>query len=303
MKRLGLNEPDTMAELDLLLQNYGEPQSIQWKKYERDMQQLLDLYTGLESQQQSVLAKRISEFALVAAHHPKEGTLLQYPDKVYWPTETLKQYFHGMNRWFVKNRLLERFSQDKLLPFLHKLGLRRLPHRMPVKSDLSDHEKRDLRKGKWVIDRELYIHDYQLDGLNSFLESISPSKSVLLWNMLLEMVNLHEEDFLGEYAWLDIHKKSVAFPAAFVRQLRRTPWIMDKDSRFHTPMDIDLDHLSPQYKQPEPEWIQLADLLEMATPTILSAQERRKLALIKDLSLKELQSLLSLHKNSKSPQE
>jgi hypothetical protein len=299
LKRLGLNEPDTMAELNLLLQNYGDPQSIQWKKYEKDMQHLLDLYHSLGSQQQSILAKRISEFALVAAHHPKEGTLLQYPDKVYWPTETLKQYFHGMNRWFVKQRLLERFSQDKLIPFLHRLGLRRLPRRIPVENDLSDSEKRDLREGKWVIDRELYIHDYQLDGLNSFLDSITPSKSLLLWEIMLEMVQLYPKDFFGEYAWLDIHKKSTAFPAAFIRQLRQTPWIMNKDAQFYTPLEIDLDHLSPQYKQPEPEWIQLADLLEMATPTILSAQERRKLALIKDVSLTELRSLLSLHKKKK----
>ncbi|MBD3376793.1 hypothetical protein GF406_17280 [candidate division KSB1 bacterium] len=302
LQRLGLNEPDTMAELNLLLRNYGEPKRIQWQKYEKDIQQLLDLYTGLGSQQQTVLAKRISEFALVAAHHPKEGTLLQYPDKIYWPTETLKSYFQDMDRWFVKQRLLERFSQDKLLPFLHNLGLRRLPRRISVKSDLSDSEKRDLREGKWVIDRELYIHDYQLDGLNSFLESVTSSKSVLLWNMLLEMINLYEKEFMGEYAWLDIHKKSAAFPAAFVRQLRRTPWLMDQESQFHTPLEIDLDHLSPQYKQPEPEWNLLADLLEMATPTNLSAQERRKLALIKDLSLQELRALLSLHKK-KGPQE
>jgi hypothetical protein len=135
---------------------------------------------------------------------------------------------------------------DDFEQLLSSLGVEDKPRRAAVVGDLSWEEKQALL-GNDGCTYERGIHDYDLDGLEPFLNRLkdrSPSEVShlprILWQFLIayaEALKPWERDgfFSGTYEYFYRTDKSKHFDARFLKKLRDTAWLPGPDGSLARP--------------------------------------------------------------------
>jgi len=105
------------------------------------------------------------------------------------------------------------------------------------------------------ITREIGIKDYSLHHLDKILAHITtldpPAKSqraLLLWDALADVeVHRGKTFFTGKYEWFYYTRYDCSFPAAFVEQLRKSPWVPKPDGSLGLPAEVVFESLTPAW--------------------------------------------------------
>jgi hypothetical protein len=103
---------------------------------------------------------------------------------------------------------------------------------------------------------ESTITDYTLRDLDKVFSHLPiltvderHQRAVLLWEALAEVeTNRGKTFFSGEYSWYHYTRRSCSFPAAFIEQLRKSPWIPKPDGTLGLPAEVVFEALTPSWQ-------------------------------------------------------
>ena len=249
LKYLGLTTPDIYAEIN----RYILPRLKFGKLYDEYFKDSIKIFHAFESNsnKKNKLLDDLKKINCIAGKSvdSEEVILLKY-DQVYYKTDMLVKYFNeNPNKFFTDEKLFK--LTDKEIPlyknFLSELGVSNTPNRIRIDANLSWDEKSKLRDGG-QCSIENYCYDYELDGLNSFLDQeINQDRSYILWELLIERLKICKNDietFLqGKYSFKKrVNNYSNIFEAKFIKQLKEVKWLYN-GLAFVVPNNISLSDL------------------------------------------------------------
>lgn len=297
LKELGLTKPDLFAEIkEFILPKYQADDVAKNEGYFEDFEKLLTAYENVASNKKTKFITQLSNIYFVDSINTvtAENTLLK-PSKIYLRDPDLKEYFNSITSvYFVSDDLYDKFEYERLSAFLMDIGVEDKPRRIEIEKvvELSWEEK---VKYTGNTGRDVYKKDFEYEGLNTFAEQITTSKSYLLWKLISRNIaNMStwqaREFFRGEYNW-DYHgPQRRPFDAGFIETLRQQVWLVDKNNNFTKSSDITFADLSDNYSKESPNIDVLVKALEFKPDSIdqLPKEYRDKLELVKNISIEDL---------------
>jgi len=174
---------------------------------------------------------------------------------------------------------------------------------------LSWEEKSRLR-GNSGCTSDNHQKDYEYEGLEDFLNKLNNSNSCLLWKLLLKNIETlsswaAQKFFKGEYGWYYRKDHHESFEAKFIKTLRQQAWLVDKNNNFVRPSDITFSEASDSYIKESPNIDILIKALEFKPKIIdqLPEDYRKKLELVKDIPIEQLENLISKLENESPGRE
>ena len=314
LKELGLKEPDLLAEVkEFILPKYQKENPIKDESYFEDVEKLLTVYENMPTNKKEEFMEELSRAYFIDSVHNGTGeNHLRKPSEAYFNDNDLKDYFAGYaDVYFISNELYEMFGEEKLKPFLMDLKVEDKPRRIEIEkvADLSWEEK---VKFVGYTGRDVHQKDYEYEGLDNFINNITPEKSYLLWKLLLKSIEglsswRAQEFFKGEYRWFYQNEYRKSFEAKFLKTLRQQAWLVDKNNNFKKPSEITFSELSDDYIKENPNIDILIKVLEFKPEIIdlLPEYDRRILEIAKarNITPDELEKILSERKEKPLEQE
>lgn len=302
LKELGLREPDLFAEIEeFIIPKYKKDNTRKDNEYFDDFRKLLRAYKKLSKDEREKFIEDLSNIAFIDAVKSDSGeSVLKRPSEVYFKDDYLVEYFDGYPVYFVSDELFREFNnEEELKKFLKELGIEDKPRRIEILGNLTWEEKRQLR-GDIQHTGDVHIKDYEYEGLQNFMEQMTIMKSYLLWRLLLRNIkNLSSKEarnfFEGEYKWWryqDYYTKG--FEANFLKTLKQTAWLIDKEGNFRKPSETTFSELSDSYIKDSPNIEILKGVLDFKPEIIdqLPEEDRKKLELVREVPYEQLKQLL-----------
>ncbi|NJN77780.1 MAG: hypothetical protein HC803_05150 [Saprospiraceae bacterium] len=166
-----------------------------------------------------------------------------------------------------------------------KIGVNALPKFVKSEDTLSENERKTLIHSQtpnvgFVMWEE--TEDVSLDGLELFLTKMTAEKSHFLWTFFKTIFNKKTPQTTGifKYEYEDEH--IVEIEAHWLRLLRSTAWVLDKNDFLNTPELVQIQDLETVYLEVKNHV--LTELLFKKTPTqerlqVLTADERAAMEL------------------------
>ncbi len=308
LRELGFREPDLFAEItEYVIPKYQSAQvNPASNEYFEDFSNLIVGFQEVRSDKKKEFIHSLMHLRIVLSRREESGQdFLAEPSEVYFPTRELQNYFSGSaDVLFVSPELYKQFGQTEVEEFLVSLGAAYRPRRIQIDGKLNNKEKKILRSDDdWRYDN--FIRDFNIDGLDHALESITKEKSLLLWNYLIEaMPNSTwqaENFFKGEYSYhIPRHDKIQYFDASFLKKLKNTKWLFDQSDQFKKSNEITVSQLAAEYERKSPLCQILIQQLGFK-PDVhqqllqqLSQEERKKFEVLLNLSCEELEQMAAL---------
>jgi len=259
LRELGLREPDLFAEIrEFILPKYQTNNPVKDDGYFEDFEKLLIAYETIPANKKEEFMKELSKASFIDSVKNDTGeNYLKKPIEIYFNDPDLRAYFEGYHSvFFVSDELYERFGKKRLKNILIELGVENKPRRIEIVGDLSREEKSRLR-GNSGFSYERYISDYELEGLKTFIQQMTPQKSILLWKILLKGIgNLSswkaKNYFEGEYRWFYYRELYKNFESKFLKLLKQHRWLIDRNDNFRKPSEITFSELSENYIKENP---------------------------------------------------
>jgi len=300
LKELGLRKPDLYAEIvEFIIPKYKNENPVKDDEYFEDFEKLLKGYESIQTNKKDEFVKELSEVPFIYAiksDNPEEKSLLK-PIQTYFSDEDLRNYFNGYSVYFVSEEVYDKFGEERVKKFLKDLWVEDKPRRIEIVGNLTWEEKSKLR-GNSSYTREIYQKDYEYEGLETFINKITPEKSYLLWKLLLKSIEdfnsgQAEKFFKGEYKWFYYSEHYSNFDAKFLRTLKQKEWLVDKNNNFKKPSEIIFSELSDNYIKESPNIDILIKVLEFKPEIIdqLPEDYRKKLEIVKDIPIEKLMKL------------
>ncbi len=314
LKELGLTKPDLFAEIrEFILPRYQKVKPIKNKKqYFNDFGKILRGYESIPSNKKEEFINELSDTPFIYAVKNDNSNQCKSLEayQTYFPYKDLKNYFNGYHTvYFVNDELFQKFGRERLTKFLKELGVEDVPSRIEIEDNLSWEEKSKLR-GNNGYTYDIHLKDYDLEGLENFLKNITLERSCLLWRLLLKSIeNLSgwyvQEFFEGEYRWFYRRECFNRFDAKFLKTLKQRAWLYDKNNNLKKPSKITFSNLSDNYKKKSPNIDDFKEVLGFQPEIIehLPEDYRKKLEIVKDIPLEELEKLFSEKKESLEKEE
>ena len=303
LNKLGLRHPELFDEIiKFTLPKYKanyKGQKLSEEEYFDDFDKVLTFFNETDSKgKPEELISKISEVTFILSVEYK----CKKPNEIYLNTPELKQYFEGYESVsFVSEKLYDRFEKKGVVDFLKKIGVIEVPKRIEFNPKLSYEERTRLRNNQGHTS-DIELKDFAMEGLENFLgKKIDLEKSVLLWSMLLKSLSLLDRwgakfFFEGMYKWqyYSIYQKT--FDSTFLKTLKTTKWLIDKEGNLKSPSEIILSELPDEYLKEAPNIDVLKEKL-CFKPDIfdqLPEDIKYKLKLIEGLSPEKLKEVLAL---------
>lgn len=307
LKELGLIQPDLFAEIkEFIIPKYQIDNPAKDKWYLEDFEKLLKAYETIPAKKRELIGGLAKASFIDSVKNDIGENHLRKPAETYFNDSDLKDYFDGYNSvYFIADGLYEKFGEERLKSFLVDLDVEDKPRRIEITGNLTGEEKRKLR-GNTGYTRELYQKDYEFEGLESFIKQITIDKSYLLWKLLLKNTTWAPKRFFeGEYSWFFYTSYSKGFDAKFLKTLKQQAWLVDKNNNFRKPSDIAFSELSDNYNKESLNIYTLIKVLEFKPEIIDQLPEgyRKKLEIVKDLTVEELEKLVSERKEKSLEKE
>ncbi|MBN1969029.1 MAG: DUF3883 domain-containing protein [Candidatus Delongbacteria bacterium] len=261
LTELGLSKPDIFAEIkEFIVPKYRDPDRvIEIAEYFEDFEKILIAFGKEDSEKKKEIINSLKELYIIYSINLVTGEYkFCKPDEVYLKNEDTVEYFKGFDHvFFVYNGFYEKFIDydcDILHDSLCNLGCENKPRKIRIEPTLTWEDKANLRKrsNHSGLSYEIHTHDFDYEGLDNFLESLSIKRSVILWNFLLcslkscDRWDIHNF-FKGEYCWFYYKENTEKYEAKFIKKLRNTKWLIDKNNIFVFPNQISLSELHDSY--------------------------------------------------------
>lgn len=309
LKELGVKKPDIFAEIkEFVIPKYHGEKIISEKNYFEDLEKIITAFSkGSDDDTRKELLNQLSKLKFIKAVNPisKEEKLLK-PYEVYLNSEKLRRYFDGYKpAFFVSDKLYSRYEEEILSQFLKAVGVEDKPRRLEVKKILSREEKirfidEHIDGSPVMRDREISKVDYEYEGLLNIMAYINKDKSMLLWRMLLRSIeefnSWPRNFFKGRYHYEYRGKCFRSFDAAFLKALRKNPWLFDKDDKLKFTSEITFSELSDSYKKQSRNIEILKEELKFKPDLLDQLPEdlKRKYEIIKDRPMEEIEKALKM---------
>jgi hypothetical protein len=308
LKELGISEPDIYAEIsEYIVPKYSDSKEFSFDDYCQDFMTLLIGYQELRSDRKLEFLQSVNKLKIVLCE--KQGSSKKYlviPGQAYFPTPELKKYFSGCaDIMFVSSDIYGKYEKNEIDEFFNELDVAKLPRRKLIESTLSWDEKKNLR-GTYTFTRENYNYDYELEGLNNFLKTITKEKSVLLWELLLKLIESQghyaESFFQGVYSWFYYSDHRNYYEAHFLKSLRNTPWLLVEGLGARKPESILASQLGAEYKRLMPFSQVLIEQLKFKSDLVeiileqMSPENREKMRMVMSLDSEQLTQVVKLIK-------
>ena len=313
LKEFGLSQPDLFAEIrEFILPKYQKDELvIAEDEYLEDFEKLLSALNTIPSDRKGEFISQLYNLKFIKAVNliSGESSLLK-PSKVYFNTEDLRNYFDGFDMaYFISDVLYTRFAENKLIPFLKEIGVEDKPRRIEFDPNLTGEEKQLLRNKSYEsrYTRENYQRDYDLEGLDHFIEqTLTKEKSALLWKLILENIkSLHTLDakyfFKGKYSWFYRTDYSQYFGAKYFNMIQQKEWLIDKNGAHRRPSEVTFSELSDVYLKESPNIEILKEELKFKPDAFdqLPEEDQSKLEIVKGRSPEEVKEALALFDEKK----
>ena len=255
LRELGLTKPDLFAEVkEFILPKYQiDNPAKDDDGYFEDFEKLLTAYETIPANRKKEFMDELSKASFIYAVKNDTGeNHLRKPSEIYFNDGDLKDYFDGYHSvYFVCDGVYEKFEEERLKSFFIDLGVEDKPRHTEMAGNLTGEEKSKLRYNNGCT-RDIHQKDYEYEGLGNFVNSITPEKSYLLWELLLKNIESlsgweAKTFFEGEYKWFYRSERHKSFEAKFVKTLRQQAWLVDRNDNFKKPSDIAFGELSGNY--------------------------------------------------------
>ena len=253
---LGLRQPDLVDDvIEHILPRYqGGAAEVSVEDYATHIERVSRAFSTDSRTQRRKLVDRLSSTRFVRAVDAGSGsTSWECPDqkeegKLYFPTDRLKALFHGVAGVHFVDADYPFLVDGNAEVLLRSCGVSfQLAEIWYADTDLSDHEKHELRKStgnennsrSWddtIYDKTLHGLDCLLSTLPKIDKEDKAQKAGLLWESLCDLEEqAGRKAFTGTYEWFYQRERTANFPAAFVRQLKGTAWVPGKDGELVRP--------------------------------------------------------------------
>ncbi len=252
LKSLGLREPDPVDNvIKNILPKYSQKGVYipDEQEYESDIERIVAALATDSTSQRNNLVSRLREAKFVAA--VDAGTRVSRfvtPREAYIPTEQLRRLFEGVNGVLLVDNSRD-YLGEQMLSLLRTVGTPKYLLPVRIESSLTEEDKREFRcqqgDERWFGNKEV-VEDYTLMGLDALLEALSDlphelvcNRPSLLWEALCDaQANRSDLTFYGSYRWVRYSRRSHSFPARFVKTLRESAWVPDKDGKLSRPAEV-----------------------------------------------------------------
>lgn len=285
LTELGLSKPDIFAEIkEFVVPKYRNPDlDIDIEEYFEDFEKLLIAFQKEDSDKKKEMISELKGLYIIYSTNSISGeNHFCKPSETYLKTEDLIEYFKGFDHVFwVSEELTHRLgnADSVLTELLLTIGCEDKPRRISIKSNLSNDYKSELSgRPSWDL-RESYTKDYDYEGLDNFLSELSKDRSNLFWHFLLKSLascnRWGKHDFFkGEYSWFYYSQQSKKFESKFLKTLKSTKWIFDKNDNTVLPSEISLSALPDCYTKDDENVEVLIDVLGFQIDEIKRVEEK-----------------------------
>ena len=260
LTELGLSKPDIFAEIkEFVVPKYRDPDpDIEFEEYLEDFEKLLIAFEKDDSDKKKEMINDLKDLYIIYSINSITGeNHFCKSSEIYLKTEDLIEYFKGFDHvFFVSDELDKKHPNNKsvYIDFLLSIGCEDKPRRINIDPNLTGNEKYELRKKGYNngLTYEIHTYDYDYEGLNNFLENLTQTRSVLLWNFLLKSIGIYpkyskQNFFWGEYKWKYYNENTANFKSRFLKTLIKTAWLFDNNGNLFLPNQISLSELSDSY--------------------------------------------------------
>ncbi|MBW1677796.1 MAG: hypothetical protein JRJ79_14625 [Deltaproteobacteria bacterium] len=249
LRRLGLSEPDVFDDIvKRVLPKYTrqDVSFITPDEHAMDIQKIMRaMKSDSEAGKKKVLQAAINTPFLRAVD--RAGTVaFQKPGNIYVKDEDLQLYFsQATDIWFLDETSADPPSDAEAWA---DLGVAFLPRRMTFTGGLPPEvRERSTREEK--------IENYDLDGLDEFLEHLKDTLdldgrrklSLVLWNYLREHLESNPRFFKGRYEWFYHRPHTKYFDSRMLLRLRESAWIATQYGNLEKPSNITRGHLGEEF--------------------------------------------------------
>jgi len=287
LTELGLSKPDIFAEIkEFVAPKYRDSDpDINLEEYFEDFEKILIAFQKEDSDKKKEMINDLKNLYIIySTNSITDEHQFCKPDEVYFKTEDLVEYFKVFDKvFFVSDEIEKQFSdfRDTLVNLLISIGCENTPKKIEIDSDLSWDEKKNLRRDSgYSYTYDVYVKDYDIQGLNNFLKNITLDKSILLFNFLLSSLKSldyweRKNFFYGEYCWTPRSRKHYEkFESHFLKMLKNTEWLVDKDDNFVLPTQISLSELSDSFSKDDENVDVLISVLGFQIDEIKQIEEK-----------------------------
>lgn len=179
------------------------------------------------------------------------------PPEAYIHTDRLAGLFDGIKDVWLIDKDADTIPNETHRKLLRACGGNEylLPILVPSRFSPADLAGMRAASGYAAMTHEICITDYTLRDLDKILAHLPAldahtgrQRARLLWEALAEVeTNRGKTYFSGEYCWFYHTRRQHTFPAAFVVQLRTSPWIPKPDDTLGTPAELVFETLTPAW--------------------------------------------------------
>lgn len=275
----GVTYPDKFSELkEFIYPKYqSEDINISFDEYEKDVEKITNIYDRREKEEKKNEIINLFKDSYIVYSSNKT---FKKPQDIYLPTDDLKLWFsNSENIDFVNKQIYNDNTRD----LFDLLGCLKIPKRIKFKPNFSYSEKQELRKIRRYhrgngCSTERELSDYMIEGLNINIQNINIQNSVLLWSYLLDYDKIYstwqQKFYEGIYKWMYYDPVAQVFEASFIKLLKSTKWLYDKENNLVDTTDITIDELNDLYKKDDEKIEVLERLFEFKLDKIKELEEK-----------------------------
>jgi len=250
----GVTYPDKFSELkEFIYPKYqNEDINISFDEYEKDIEKITNIYNSREKEEKKKEIINLFKDSYIVY---SSNNTFKKPQDIYFPTDDLKLWFkNNENIDFVNNQIYN----DNTKNIFDLFGCLKIPKRIKFKPNFSSAKRQELRNKRSYhrgngYSNEIEITDYKIDGLTINIQIINIDNSVLLWNYLLEYHNIYsiwnQNFYDGIYKWTYYDNIEQGFESKFLKLLKSTKWLSNKENNLVDTNDITIDELNDLYKK------------------------------------------------------
>lgn len=259
IEQLGIKQPSLKDQIyNIILPQYQDGADIDTDPH---FMLFFEYYCKCSNEEVDDFIDLIRECEFLTFYDPDDHEAYRASaDTMYLPNDELKDYFQAKKdtRFIALDEYLELVGsskEKKLLDFLSELG---------VKSEIDlitvglDSQRKDLPKPRSTRDRT--YDETVIDGckelINYIVDNQDSSKSVILWNALLRIIESNhtglyyrglESLLRGRCHYFYYSPQIEYFVSSDATMIKSYPWLLTKDGDFVTASKVNLSTLSDLY--------------------------------------------------------
>lgn len=260
LKRIGLTVPDIVDDViaHLLPRFADATYSPSGPEYTDAIARIHAAAETNLSDKRKRLLDALRETPFVFATDAATGTRTRVcPPDAYIHTERLAALFSGIKGVWLIDKDAGSIPNETHRKLLRACGGNEylLPISTASRFTCSDLYTMREAAGALAITREISITDYSLRDLDKILAYIATldahaqgPRALLLWESLAELeTNRGKTFFTGIYSWFYRTGYACSFPAAFIEQLRKSPWVPKSGGTLGLPAEVVFETLTPPW--------------------------------------------------------